>query len=75
MLVYSHRITNRVTYIFNVLLGDMMGLNLSFTSDREAFIESNEPKISYAHARISDELHFSSHGLLHETGLKEQVSK
>ncbi len=73
MLVYSHRITNRVTYIFNILLGDMMGMNVSFTSDREAFLEYNEPKLSYTHAPISDELYFSSHGLLHETGVKDQI--
>lgn len=73
MLIYSHRITHRISYIFNVLLGDMMGLEVSFTSDKEAFEQSEEPKISYTHAPVSDEIHFASQGLLHEIGVKDQT--
>ncbi|MBL4585588.1 MAG: polysaccharide deacetylase family protein [Flavobacteriales bacterium] len=73
MLVYSHKITHRVSYIFKVLLHDMMGMEISFTSDREEFKQSEEPKISYTHAPISNEIHFGSHGLLHEIGVSDQV--
>jgi len=75
MLVYTHRITQRVSYIFSVLLRDMMGLEVNFTSDKEAFKLSEEPKISYTHASVSDEIHFSSQGLLHEIGVKDQPIK
>ena len=44
MLVYSHKITPRVRYIFRVMLGDMLGLNVSFTSDKEIFVASEEEK-------------------------------
>jgi len=72
MLVYSHKITPRVRYIFRVALGDMLGLNVSFTSDKEIFVASEEEKISYSHSKIADEIHFKSQGLLHETGVKDQ---
>lgn len=72
MLVYSHSITNRVRYIFNVMLGDMLGLKLNFTSDKEAFLASEEAKLSYTHSKLGDEIHFRSIGLLHEKGVQDQ---
>lgn len=75
MLVYSHKITPRVRYIFKVLLGEMLGLKVSFEDNRQAFLESSEPKLSYTHSAIENELHFKSHGLLHDTGVKDQSIK
>lgn len=72
MLIYSHSLTNRVRYIFNVMLGDMLGLELEFTSDKEAFLASYEPKLSYTHSKLGDELHFRAVGLLHEKGVQDQ---
>jgi hypothetical protein len=60
MLIYSHKITPRVRYIFNVLLGDMLGLEVSFTNEKESFSASEEAKISYSHSKIGDEIHFKS---------------
>lgn len=73
MLIYSHKITPRVQYIFHVLLGDMLGIEVSFTSDKKAFCAADGAKISYTHTKLSDEIHFKSHGLLHETGVKDQT--
>ncbi|MCF8464561.1 MAG: polysaccharide deacetylase family protein [Flavobacteriales bacterium] len=72
MLIYSHKITPRVRYIFRVMLGDMLGIKLAFTSDKEKFAVSESSKLSYCHSKIGDEIHFKSHGLLHETGVKDQ---
>jgi len=72
MLVYSHSIPPRVRYIFHVTLGDMLGLKLEFTSNKEEFTVSEKPKISYSHAKLGNEVHFRSVGLLHETGVKDQ---
>ena len=72
MLIYSHKITPRVQYIFNVLLRDMLGLEVRFTGKKDVFESENGPKMSYSHSRVSDELHFKSQGLLHETGVKDQ---
>ncbi|MFT5310249.1 MAG: hypothetical protein ACI8VL_001151 [Bacteroidia bacterium] len=75
MLIYSHKITPRVRYIFNVLFDDMLGLEIQFESNKEAFSNSTEPKFSYSHSPIADELHIKSQGLLHETGVKDQNIK
>ena len=72
MLVYSHSTTTRVRYIFTVLLGDMLGLQVSFTSDKEQFLQSSEPKLSYSHSKLGEELHFKSAKLLHEKGVQDQ---
>jgi len=72
MLIYSHRITPRVRYIFNVMLTDMLGIPVSFTSDRETFIASSDQKLSYTQNKLTEGLHFYSHGLLHETGVNDQ---
>ena len=72
MLVYSHQLTPRVRYIFNVLLKDMMGLEVNFTSDKEVYLQEIGPKLSYSFLRLGDGLHFASQGLLHETGVKDQ---
>ena len=72
MLVYSHKITPRVRYIFNVLLTDMLGIEVSFTSKKDVFNEEGGPKMSYGHAKLGDEIHFKSYGLLHETGVNDQ---
>lgn len=72
MLIYSHSITNRVRYIFNVMLKDMLGIKLEFTSNKDVFIASEEPKLSYTHSKVGDEIHFRSIGLLHEKGVTDQ---
>lgn len=75
MLVYSHKITPRVRYIFKVMFGDMLGLEVEFESDKETFANAEEPKFSYSHSPVSDELHVKSQGLLHDTGVKDQNVK
>lgn len=72
MLIYSHRITPRVKYIFNVLLKDMLGLELNFTDKKDEFIASEEPKLSYCHSQLTDEIHFRSLNLLFEKGVTDQ---
>lgn len=72
MLIYSHKVTPRIKYIFHVLFRDMLGLEVSVTSDKNEFELDNGPKLSYTHAPIGSEIHFKSHGLLHESGVKDQ---
>ncbi len=72
MLIYSHSITPRVRYIFNVLLADMLGLKVEFTSNKEEFVASVKPKLSYSHTKLDNEIHFRAVGLLHKTGVKDQ---
>lgn len=72
MLIYSHSITTRVRYIFHVMIGDMLGLEVSFSSNKEEFVAAEGAKLSYTHTQLANEVHFRSLGLLHETGVKDQ---
>lgn len=72
LLVYTHKITHRNKYIFNLLFKDILGINFMLTSDLEFFKASTEEKISYTNNPVGDELFFVSRNLLFETGITEQ---
>lgn len=72
LLVYTHKITHRNKYIFNLLFKDILGINFMLTSDIALFKAHTEEKISYTNNPVSDELFFLSRNLLFETGITEQ---
>lgn len=72
LFIYTHKITHRNKYIFNLIFKDILGLDFSLTSDVEEFKSFAGPKLSYAANPIADELFFSSRNLLFETGITEQ---
>lgn len=71
LLVYSHKITERVKYSFDLLLTNLLGIPVEFTSDKALFATSDSPKINYSTEPIADELFFYAAGLLHERGIKD----
>ena len=72
MLIFTHRITNRVEYVFKQAFTEMLGVSYTLTTDVEAFAASELPKISYAYNPVGDELFFQAKNLLFETGINEQ---
>ena len=72
LLIYTHIITNRNKYIFNLIFKDTLGINFELTTDNEAFKKHDGPKLSYTNNQLSDELFFVSRNLLFETGVTEQ---
>ena len=69
MLLYSPTISARLQYIATTVFS-----TIECTNNVQAFIESNEPKINYSNQSISpQELWIKPHGLLEETGIKEQT--
>jgi hypothetical protein len=72
MLIYTHRITNRLEYIFKQVFSEMLGVPYTLTTDDEAFAASELPKISYAYNPVGGELFFHAKNLLFETGINEQ---
>lgn len=72
LLVYTHKITPRVTYIFKTIFEDIIGSKVSFTNDESFFMQSNLPKINYSHTAIPNSLHFPSVHLLFENTIKDQ---
>jgi len=72
ILIYSHKLTNRLQYIFKVIFKDVLLSEVSFTTDKEEFNLSSLPKLNYSYNKLNDELFFQCSSILFETGLKEQ---
>jgi len=72
LLIYSHKLTQRVQYIFKTIFTDVLKIQVSFTDDIEFFKETTSPKINYSNHKIADELFFQPSTILFETGIKEQ---
>ncbi|MDP2088227.1 MAG: polysaccharide deacetylase family protein [Flavobacteriaceae bacterium] len=71
LLVYTHKITPRVSYIFKHIFIRMLNIPIQFTSKTEEFIPYKGPKISYAEKPILEEISVKPHSLLFEQGVSD----
>ncbi len=71
LLVYTHKITPRLTYTFKHICKRILGLDIKFTSKVEDFIAHDSLKMSYAKQPLSNELFVRSHYLLFESGISD----
>lgn len=69
LLVYTHKITPRVTYVFKHVCSRVLGIGVKFTSKVEELIAHEGLKLSYTHKRLGNELHIRSTDLLFEQGV------
>lgn len=69
LLVYTHKVTPRVKYIFKQICTRILGIPVGFTATIEEFIAHDGIKMSYAKQPLAKELFIRSHDLLHEQGL------
>ena len=72
ILIYTHKITNRIKYIFNLMIKELLGVDIEFTTSEESFKSFDGVKLSYTNERIGDELFFASDKLLFERGISTQ---
>ncbi len=72
ILIYTHKITHRNKYIFNLLFKDILGVEFNLTSNVEEFKNYSGAKISYTLHPLTNEVFFASRNLLFETGITEQ---
>lgn len=72
LLLYTHKITHRNKYVFNLIFKDILRIDLLLIVDEESFKNHLGAKISYTLNPLSDELHFTSRHLLFENGITEQ---
>ncbi|WP_347374197.1 hypothetical protein [Aequorivita sp. Q41] len=70
LLIYTQKITPRISYIFKHICLRILGVDVIFTSVIEEFIAHTGPKISYGKKPLGNELFFQSHGLLEQQGLE-----
>ena len=71
MLVYTHNVTPRVRYIFNLLFTELMGIEVEFTTDSQLFNASSSAKLAYSNDRLQDGLYIQAVELLFETGTRK----
>ncbi|MBL4745564.1 MAG: polysaccharide deacetylase family protein [Flavobacteriaceae bacterium] len=71
LLVYTHKITPRVNYIFKHIFVRILQIPVSFTTKVEEFVAHNGPKISYSKVPLGSEFFIRSHGLLFEQGVND----
>jgi hypothetical protein len=69
LLIYTQKLTPRISYIFKHISLRILGINVTFTSAIEEFIAHTGAKISYGKKPMGNELFFQSHGLLEQQGL------
>ncbi|MEZ4793566.1 MAG: polysaccharide deacetylase family protein [Gelidibacter sp.] len=71
LLVYTHKITPRVSYIFKHICVRILDIPVSFTTTVEEFIAHDNLKMSYAKQPLGNEFFVRSHELLFEQGLSD----
>jgi len=71
ILVYTHKITPRIRYIFKHILTRTLLIPVDFTSKIEEFVAFNGPKMSYTKTPLGNEFFVKSNSLLFEQGVND----
>ncbi len=71
LLVYTHKITPRLRYVFKHICTRLLGIEVSFTTTIEEFIAHDSLKMSYTKQQLGNEIFVKSHEILFEQGLSD----
>ncbi len=71
ILIYTHKITPRVNYIFKHVFTRTLQINIEFTSKVEDFVAYNGPKLSYTKVALGNEFFIKSTDLLFQQGIND----
>jgi len=71
ILVYTHKITPRITYIFKHFFVRILQIPISFTTTVDEFVAHNGPKMTYSKSPLGKEFFVRSHDLLFEQGVND----
>ena len=66
MLILVPKTTNRLHYIFDLIIKDLLGISYKFTTDNEVFTSYNGPKLHYGNNRFWDEPFLKATNILFE---------
>ncbi len=72
ILIYTHKITKRVKYIFKLLFGQLLETKYELTSNADIYLAFAGAKFTYSHRRFGNEMFFQSCDLLFKTGIEGQ---
>ena len=71
LLVYTHKISPRLNYVFKHICTRILGVKVDFTTKIEAFIAHGDLKMSYTKQQLGNEFFIKSHEILFEQGLND----
>lgn len=71
LLIYTHKISPRFTYIMRHLFVRILGIDIAFTTEVEDFIKHTGPKITYTKQPLQNEFFIRSNDLLFEQGINQ----
>lgn len=69
LLVYTHKVTPRLTFTFKHFFTRILQIPVSFTTKVEEFVAHNDLKFTYAKHPLRKEFFVKSNGLLFEQGI------
>jgi len=72
ILIHTHKITNRIKFIFNLFFKELLNVDVEITAKAEYFEAFEGVKFSYGKSPIKDELFFASANILFERGISSQ---
>ena len=71
LLIFTHKVTNRLTYTAKHLFERILGVEMGFTTKVEDFIKHNGPKMTYYKQPLQNEFFIRSNDLLFEQGIND----
>lgn len=71
LLIYTHKITPRLTYTMRQLFTRILGVEITFTTKVEDFIKHSGAKITYTKQALQNEFFVRSNDLLFEQGIND----
>lgn len=71
LLIYTHKITPRVNYVFRHICTRILQLPVKFTTTVDEFIVHDSLKISYTNKPLGSEFHIKSTEVLFEQGITD----
>ena len=71
LLIYTHQITPRFTYIMKHIFTRLLGIEVSYSTKVEDFIKHTGPKITYTKQPLQNEFFVRSNDLLFEQGIND----
>lgn len=71
LLIFTHKITNRLTYTAKQIFEKILGVEVIFTTKVEDFIKHGGPKMTYSKQPLQNEFFIRSNDLLFEQGIND----
>ena len=71
LLVYTHKITTRLTYIFKHIFTRVLNTPITFTTKVEEFVAHSGPKLTYSRAPLGKEFFIKNNDLLFQQGIND----